>query len=109
MGLGTILLKYNVTYTKMVSKHRSLSCGAVLTAKKKSSGSVAGGGGGAAGEGEVLEGSHADCQAPAWPTASRPWHWHSKSSIAQMQVLVGSGLRFVLPSAVWVQDGWGEV
>jgi len=27
MGLGTVLLKYDVKYTKMVSKHRSLSWG----------------------------------------------------------------------------------
>lgn len=68
MGFGTVLLKYNVKYTKMVSKHRSLGHGAELTAKKNLLGAWLGRGA----AGEVLEGSHADCQGPAWPTASCP-------------------------------------
>lgn len=68
LGVNNFLWVWELFYCNTMlihTKHRSLSCGAELTAKKKKNLLGAWLGRGAAGEGDVLEGSHADCQGPA--------------------------------------------
>lgn len=92
MGLGSVLLKCDVKYTKVVSSTET----SVMRLNSLQ---------------KTLLGTWLGRRAAGGTSlahASSPEHWHGKSSITQMKVLVGSGLRSVPVSAVWAQRGWGE-